>query len=308
MYNICLMGLGKIAPRIINGIRHSKGHLYALASRDINKSRRLCQEYGVENALTYEMMLEDQNIDIVYIATPNYLHYEHALKCLNAHKNVIVEKPIFTNEKELELCFKLANDNNLLLMEAHKGLFTPLIKKIKGLIDEGVIGDLKMIEAQDASNLKGRYDLLSAWSKDKAGAGCLFDIGVYPIALENFLSSSKIKDYQLDLKNEQSFVTFAQGQIIYENGIRAHFLTSWESDGENCAHIYGTKGSIHIHNFWKNTKAKLLKDGCEETIEVSMASDFSGEIDHFIDCLDQGLRQSPIMSKEASLEILKLLR
>ena len=302
------MGLGKIAPRIIKGIKYSKANLYAVASRDKAKAKDFANEYGVAHFYNYEEMLKDENIDIIYIATPNYLHKQHVLKCLNAHKHVICEKPIFTNIDELDECFQLAKDMKLLLMEAHKGLFTPLTNKIKKIINDGKIGEVKMIETQYASDLKGKYDKLNAWSKNKPGSGCLFDLGVYPIAYMNYLADSKIGTYQIDLKDDRGFVSFAQGMIQYENGIRGHFLTSWESDAENSAHIYGTKGSIHVHNFWKNTKAMIIADNKQKTIEVEMTSDFSGEIDHFVDCLEKGLKESPIMSMRASGEILKLLR
>ncbi len=308
MYNICLMGLGNIAPRIAKGIKYSKADLYAVASRDKTKAKSFAQEYGAKHYYSYEEMLLDDKIDIVYIATPNYLHHKHVLSCLNAGKNVICEKPIFTDLKELTECFSLAKRKGLLLMEAHKGLFTPLTKKIKKMIDEGEIGEIKMIEAQYATNLKGQYDKLSFWSKERPGAGCLFDLGVYPIAYMNYIASSKIKNYQLDLKKEAGFVTFAQGMIEYDNKIRGHFLTSWESDCENCAHIYGTRGSLHIPKFWKNTKAKLLLDDQEKMIEVEMNSDFTGEIDHFCACLARGLNESQVMSYEASKAILQLLR
>lgn len=91
--------------------------------------------------------------------------------------------------------------------------------------------------------------------------------------------------------------------IEYENGCVAHIATSWDVDMENTAHIYGTKGSVTCKNFWKNTELVMN----DKKIVVEQKSDFTGEIEHACTCIESRMIESPVMSRNASLEILKVI-
>ncbi|MCI5772984.1 MAG: Gfo/Idh/MocA family oxidoreductase [Erysipelotrichaceae bacterium] len=310
MLNVGIIGLGQIATRVAKGIKFAKNaNLYAVASRDINKAITFKQAHDAQKAYDdYSKLCADQNVDVVYICTPNTLHKEHIMLALSHHKHVICEKPIFTKLEDLDACFQYAKKQGCLLMEAHKTVFTPLNQHLFNLISKGIIGKVHFIEGQYASEVLPSQKAISKWHFEAEGGGCLYDIGVYPLAFANYFAHSKIKEYQLmEHKVDGIYCDQAQAMITYENGIMAHIATSWQCDMVNMGYIYGEKGHIEYHNFWKNTQAYLVKDGQKTLIEVDMDSDFTGEIEHAIACIEQGLCQSNIMSQEASKEILKVI-
>jgi predicted dehydrogenase len=290
---IGLYGLGNISVRVIQGIAYSKNAtLYGVCSRNMDKANDFKEKFHAVKAYdVYEEMLMDKDVDLIYICTPNYLHKGHILQALKHSKHVVCEKPMCISSQDLKECFQKAREMDCFLMEAHKCAFTPLNIKIKKMICEGKIGDVVSIEAQYATKLISE---ISSWHYDKPGAGCMFDIGVYPICLANLMADSQIKRVSRFLD---------QALIEYENGCVAHIATSWDCTMENTAHIYGTKGTITYKNFWKTNECMLN----DEIITVDQDSDFTGEIEHACTCIQSGVLESPIMSYKASFEILKVV-
>lgn len=310
MLSIGILGLGKIADRVAKGIEYAKnGELVAVSSRNIDKAKAFAYKYHADIFYdNYMDMLQDDRVDIIYICTPNILHKEHIMLALKYHKHVICEKPMVLNLEDLDECFAYARKQNCFLMEAHKTVFTPLNIYLLEKINEGIIGEIKYIEAQYASNVLSSQKKISSWHYDKEGGGCLYDIGVYPIAYANYFASSKIKEYELiQHKVDDTFCNQAHAMITYENGIMAHIATSWQCDMVNTAYIYGKLGYIECHNFWKNTQAILVKDEKRILIEKEMKSDFTGEIEHAINCIEKGWIESNIMGYEQSANILRII-
>ena len=310
MLSFGILGLGKIADRVAKGIEYAKnGELVAVSSRNIDKAKTFAYKYHADIFYdNYIDMLQDDRVDIIYICTPNILHKEHIMLALKYHKHVICEKPMVLNLEDLDECFAYARKQNCFLMEAHKTVFTPLNIYLIEKINEGIIGEIKYIEAQYASNVLSSQKKISSWHYDKEGGGCLYDIGVYPIAYANYFASSKIKEYELiQHKVDDTFCDQAHAMITYENGIMAHIATSWQCDMVNTAYIYGELGYIECHNFWKNTQAILVKDEKRILIEKEMKSDFTGEIEHAINCIEKGWIESNIMGYEQSANILRII-
>ena len=150
MIRIGVYGLGKISYRVIQGILYANNaDLYAVCSSNLEKANAFKEEYGARKAYdSYEEMLQDANLDMVYICTPNYLHAKHIQMALNNHKHVVCEKPMCVSSKELNACFDYAKKQNCFLMEAHKTVFTPLNQKLFEVISNGQIGQVKSIDAQ----------------------------------------------------------------------------------------------------------------------------------------------------------------
>ena len=154
MKNVAILGLGNIANRVAKGVLCSeKACLYAVASRKLENAKRFADKYGALNYYgSYEEMLKDSKVDLVYICTPNTLHFEQIKLCLSHGKHVICEKPMVKNEEQVRMLFALAREQGCFLMEAEKTMFTPLNKKIKEMIADGEIGKLHTIRAQYCSD------------------------------------------------------------------------------------------------------------------------------------------------------------
>lgn len=312
MKNIGILGLGNIANRVAKGILYSeKACLYGVASRKIENSKNFSDKYGANFYYgSYEEMLRDSNVDIVYICTPNTLHYDQIALCLSFGKHVICEKPMVKNEEKVRELFALARKNGCFLMEAQKTMFTPLNKKIKEMIEEGVIGKLHTIRAEYCSNgLDGLAK--DHWVLSDDMGGCTYDIGVYPICVSHFYADSKIKELQAEgIKHPEYKCDFGMGaDIFYENGIYGCVKSNWfyQAKDKGKAVLVGNEGYFEIPAYWKGDKAYLHKGGIITEIEVVMESDFEGEITHAIECIEAGLLESPVLGEEMSIEIIRVV-
>ena len=311
MKNIGILGLGNIANRVANGVLCShKANLYAVASRNLENARMFADKYGAKTYYgSYEEMLKDSQVDLVYICTPNTLHYEQIKLCLSCGKHVICEKPMVKNEAQVRELFAYAKERGLFLMEAEKTMFTPLNVTIKEMIVEGMIGMLHTIRAEYCSDgLDGLP--LDHWVLGKEFGGCTYDIGVYPICVAHFYADSNMVEFQAEpVKNPEFPCDFGMdADIFYENGIYASVRCNWfyQAKDKGKAVLVGDKGYFEIPAYWKGNKAYLHKDGVVTEIEVPMESDFEGEITHAIDCVEKGLMESPVLGEEMSVAIIRV--
>ena len=226
------------------------------------------------------------------------------MKALNAGKHVICEKPMFINKDDCEEAFKLAKEKNLMLMEAMKSDFLPLTLKIKELLKSGEYGKLLYIDGKYSSVTSGEP---GSWVFDAKTAGGLRDVGIYPISYSNFIADSKIKDtITICKESDDGLDLLGQTTILYDNGVLATCTSGLELKTINKIFIYTDKGYFEIEDFWKAGSGRFVtKDNIEE-IKCEMFNDFMYEIKHFCDCVEKGLTESPIASKEATMEILKV--
>lgn len=309
--NIGIIGLGKIARRVAKGVQAApNASLYAFASRSQEKANDFKKEFQALKAYgSYEDLLKDSFVDIIYITTPNHLHMEHIMLCLSYKKHVICEKPFVSDQSQIKQCFAYAKQQGCFLMEAEKTLFTPLNQKIKETVEQGVIGTLRYIEAGYCAHMDLCTYEKDSWLFRKEDGGCFYDVGVYPICYANFFANDSLSNIQVMKQNSEyaGIDILTQAMLGYKNGVMAYVRSSWDVPMINQAILYGDEGIIMTDNFWKSTKATLRKNGKDTCIEVSMDSDFTGEIEHAITCVKQGLLQSPILSEKQSIEIMKVL-
>lgn len=310
MIRVGIIGLGSIAQRVAAGVTFAEhATLQAVASRDYAKAVAFKERFDAVVAYdSYQKLMEDERVDMVYICTPNALHYEHIHMALAHHKHVLCEKPFVSTMKQLEECFLYAKQQHCFLMEAEKTLFTPLNEKLKTMVEEGQIGRLQYIEASYGYQLDKQKVGDDFWGYRKEDGGCMYDVGVYPLCYANYFADASIENMQC-MKEDASrgYTQFAQVLLKYENGVKASVRSAWNMKMINVGYLYGDEGVIITENFWKNTSAKLIKDGVSTSIEVTMKSDFSGEIDHAAKCIEAGWLESPILNQAASTEIMRVL-
>lgn len=297
-----IFGCGKIAKRIAKGFEYVDGNeLVGFASRDIEKAKSYANEFNKSLYGDYDFFLNNEDIDAVYVATYNLNHYKIIKTCLEHHKHVICEKPMLSDIEENEELFKLAKDNNLLLMEAMKAVFLPINIKVKEMINDGVIGEVKYMEA---SFVRGPRHPEDHWIYDLKTGGALKDLGSYCAAIMNFLTDRKPNViYKMVNKTEILADTIAEVNIDYD-GISGHLLVSNEITGDSSLNIYGTKGFIKVSEFWKVGKGYYVVNGERFELNEEMKNDFYYELQHFSDLINSKTYESPVMSKIASNNIL----
>lgn len=305
-----IMGTGWIAERFVEDLQHvSSGKAVAVGSRTLENARKFADKFQISRAYsTYEELLQDSDVDAVYVATPHPAHRDNVLAALSAGKAVLCEKPFTVNSKELEELIALAKAKNLFLMEAMWTRYLPPIIQVREWIAEGRIGEVKLVKADfgfDTDwNPEGR--LLNP----QLGGGALLDVGIYPVSFASMIfgprpqgvySTVHLGETGVD-EHFSILLDYGQGKSAALNGAVRLGMT-------NEAYIYGTKGMIHIPSFHDARSATLRVEG-EEAITVTDDRPFSGyayEAEEVARCLANGKTESEIIPLEESLGILRLL-
>lgn len=305
-----IIGPGTISHRFVKGLRHvPQAELIAVASRDQTKALRYADEYQIPFVFTsYEALFLSEQVDAVYIATPPHTHFDLVMEALKHHKHVICEKPFMLNAMQAKEAFAYAKEQGCVLMEAMKAVFLPVTRQVKHWLEEGVIGELKYMEAS-YSYLFPHEDM-NHWVFNRAySGGGMFDVGCYPLAYTMHLRSAKIvetKAMHLDGLTGTDEIT--QLLLRYEDGVMASVRGGIGVDTRNDAMLYGTKGYIYIPDFWKAERAYLRIDGQEEIYEEAHdKAEFRYEIAHFTDLIIHGEKTSTIWPAAKSIEMLKLM-
>ena len=299
-----IFGCGKIANRVALGFEHlANNELVGFGSRDINKAKEYALKYNKPLYGNYDYFLNNNDIDAIYITTYNVNHYDLIKECLNHHKHVICEKPMLSSIDENEELFKLAKDNNCLLMEAMKAVFLPINIKIKQMIKDNVIGEIKYMEA---SFVRGPRHPEDHWIYDLKTGGALKDVGSYCAAILNFLTD-KTPKVLYKYKNNTDKIADTIGEVFLEyDGIKAHIFVSNEITKDSYLYILGSKGTIKVENFWKVGKGSYTVDNQTYELNEELINDFHYELEHFSNLIENHIYESDIMSKEASNNILKI--
>lgn len=303
MITFGIIGTAEIAYRFIKGAKYCEGmRITVVGSRSLKRADQfVAQVPFLRAAGSYEEVLQDPGIDAVYIATPNFTHYDLVMRALQAGKHVMCEKPLMLHAEDVRKCFAYAKSCGLLLMEAMKPCFLPTTQKAKQWITEGRIGTLSYIRASYCHH--DVQPFLSGWHQDRSlGGGILYDIGVYPIGFVHALLSESVSEISCVSRFLSSScdcfnaLTCRYGETIVQ------MLCACVTPMKNEAVIYGSEGSITIENFWKSERAFLHStSGDEEFCELHNQSEFQYEIRYFCESIKKKEVEQPFMGEEMSL-------
>ena len=305
MVRIAVLGCGKIVPRFVQGLKLcDNATLVGFGSRDIFKAKEYADRFGAEIYGDYDRIMNDRDIDAVYIATYNPGHYELVSSALKHGKHVMCEKPLVPTKKELKELFELAREKKVLLMEACKGPFLPLNYQIRELVRQGTFGELVYVHG--ANCFKGDFKD-GDWIFDPHFGGSLMDVGSYPTSILNYVldRSPKLLDREVTMYNGTD--GFAQALVSYGDGIQGHIQSGIMVSTDRKMEIYGTKGHLESNVFWRSGNCKYWVGQEEYELNCEMIDDFYYETHHFADCIQKGILESPIMSEQASLDILEII-
>ena len=309
VYRWGIIGAGKISEKFAEGLKSaSKADCYAVASRDISKAEDFAAKNGFKKAYgSYEELLDDPYVDIVYIATPNNYHYANTLSALNAGKNVLCEKPFALNSNELKEMIKLARSKKLFLMEALWSRFLPSVIKVKELIESKQLGKAHIIQAD--------FGFISEYNPDgrlfnpSLGGGSLLDIGIYPVFLSLFLFGYPDNISALSVKAPSGTDNTNGILFSYKDGKVSSLMSSFAVNLDTEARIFCDKGKITLNRMFHCPTSVTVSEG-NSTHKLPI--DFSGngynyEADEVMRCLDSGFTESPDWSLNSSIELMKLL-
>ena len=335
MLNWGVIGTGGIAYVFCNGMRFTdSGQIYAVASRTPSKADRFVNDFGASvNYSTYEELLADENVDAVYVSTIHPLHAEWAIKCAEAKKHILVEKPISMNAAETELMIQAARENDVFLMEAFMYRCHPQIQKMVDLIQEGAIGDVRVVRA--TFGFGGKFNPDSRTFNREMGGGGILDVGAYSASMARkvagavdgkpFLNPTSLKGH--GKVGPTGVDHIATATVEFENGVLAEINCAVECNIGSKVEIYGSEGILTVPNPWlpsspcRTAKEPLPADTPipsstlivqphrgGETREIIVEADrdlFTYEADMVANHIDD--RQAPAMSWDDTLGNMQML-
>ena len=310
-YNWAILGCGKIARKFATDLKLlPNARLYAAASRSMENAQTFASELGFEKAYgSYEEMVNDPHVDVVYIASPHSHHFEHALLCLNHQKAVLCEKAFAINSKEVGLMIEAARRNNTFLMEAFWTRFQPSFLKVLEIIHSGELGALKMVRSDFAFNAE--YNPEKRLYNVDLGGGSLLDIGIYPIFM-SLMALGKPSEIKTIAKfcptgaEESIMMSFS-----YAGGEIASLVSSFASHSSTQTEFSFENGFIRLNRrfytptsltYWKNWEA-------EQTInfEKGEGSGYELEAAHVMECLDAEKTESEWMPLSFSFDLMEIM-
>ena len=265
--------------------------LYAVAGRSLEKAEQFKEKFGFTKAYgSYEELLADADVEAVYVPLPNTLHLPWVKKALQAGKNVLCEKPAGMNAEEVREMFKVARENNVLLMEAFAYLHSPYVESLKKDIASGIIGDVDFLET--AFYTQGYKDDIRI--RKETGGGAIYDLGCYCSSLILSLvdsdpvyvkANAEFSDKDIDL--------LTSGIAKFENGIRAAFNVGMILGDEDFfrfdrLYIHGPKGKILSgteYNQAGDISYDIITDDGVITRKMTARSNYALEIEQFGRCV-----------------------
>ncbi|KXI27290.1 Gfo/Idh/MocA family protein [Paraglaciecola hydrolytica] len=306
-----IIGPGSIANKFAEAlVKSERGTLTAIASRSPERAQEFAQRFGVKQIYSqYSELMADPNIDIIYIATPHSHHFQLAKQCLEAGKNILLEKPLTINAAQTRLLIELAQDKGVLFQEALWSRFMPGFAKLKSLLQEGKIGKLQYIQSDIgfAFGPKPEHRL----NNPLLAGGALLDLGVYSISLSQFLLEQVPDTIQaISHIGESGIDETTQVNMHYPDGQLSQFSCSIKAQCSNSMTLVGDKGRIHLpEHFWVGEQVQLWLDGklVEKLNFPHQVNGFEHQIEESMSCIEQGKLCSDLMPHKDSLAVMRVM-
>lgn len=293
-----ILSTSSIAPRFIAAVRAcGKGRIVALSSRSAEKAQEKAKLWDIPTAYgSHEELLQDKTVNIVYISNVNTAHYPWAKKALLAGKHVICEKPCTTTQAQTQELYALAEKQGLFFMEAQKMLFLPAVLAVKERLSD--LGRITMVEL--SHSFPASYN---GWMFDKeAGGGPLLSSGIYAVQLIIWLFGhiTDIRSVASKLESGVEWQYILAGET--ETGVLFSAKNSTRAVLDNTCRIFGENGYIELPNYWKARKAVFHIGGKTQTLEFPCEHELVYEAAHIAECIEKGLKNSPVITRELSVE------
>ena len=302
-----ILGAGSIARAMamaVNGLEGVEG--YAVASRELGKAQAFCNQWGFQRAYgSYEEMLQDPQVDLVYVATPHSHHFEHAKLCIEHGKPALVEKAFTANAAQARELIALAERRGVFLTEAIWVRYMPSCRMLRELIDSGIIGTVQRVSADlsyPIPNVKRLTDPALA-------GGALLDLGVYVLNFASMVLGDDIQEIKGLCTYCDSGVDCQESiTITYPDGKMAALTASMLTASHRLGLIYGTKGYIHCINInnIQGFEVYDLNHNLVKTVEVPrQINGYEYEVLACKKALEEGALECPEMPHSETVRMME---
>jgi predicted dehydrogenase len=293
---IGILGTARIARGFVQGVRPSKRvAVTAVASRDSAKAREFADEFSIGRHFnSYEALLADRGIDAVYVPLPNALHAEWSIAAARAGKHVLCEKPLAANAAQARAMFDAARHHAVHLVEAYPYRLQPQTLKLRELLDAGVIGDLRLIQASFGFSL-GEVENIRL--DPQLAGGALMDVGSYPVSLVRMAAKALPTRVQAvaHWTNRGVDRTLA-ANLTFGDGLYAQISCSFSTCVHRQALLAGSNGVIQTTFLNHTTPSQAVmqlrvgtdKEAVDSVVQTAAANGFLAEAESFARLVREG--------------------
>jgi xylose dehydrogenase (NAD/NADP) len=293
-----LLSTARINRALLPPLRASaRNELTALASRDLERAKTYANEWNIPRVFgSYEAMLADPDVDVIYNPLPNSMHMEWTIKAAQAGKHVLCEKPLAVTIEEVDAITAAAQKAGVVVMEAFMYRHHPQTLKVKELVESGVVGKLQLIRGSFTFKLSDEGDVRL---NSSLSGGSIWDVGCYPISYARLIAGVELVEvFGWQVTGQASGVDemFA-GQMRFSNGVYAQFDCGFRTPQRTHMELVGDKGNITIKIPFspKLNEEIIVTNGDEKRIITIPGEDlYLGEVENMADAILNG--QPPRMS------------
>lgn len=302
-----IIGAGWIADKMAEALSPlDEAEVLAIASRSLEKACQFADERGISRAYgSYEELVEDPDVDLVYVATPHSHHYPHARLALQHGKPVLVEKAFTANAREAEALLTLAHERHLFITEAIWTRYMPLSMKVKEIMDSGIIGEPRILTATLCYEMEQKERIIRP---DLCG-GALLDLGVYVLNFARMYFGTDIVRTVTNCHLGPSGMDMMESiSLSFRDGRMANLQAGCLTLNDRQGIISGKEGYIRIDNVNCPERIEVWRN--YELVEVyerpeGMVNGYEYQVLECKRCLEAGLTESPMMPHEETLSIMR---
>lgn len=293
------LSTARINRLVLDGARASdRVEVIAVASRDRSRAEAYAREHAIERAYGgYEALLEDPDVEAVYISLPNSLHVEWSIRALEAGKHVLCEKPLGRRAREVERAFDAADRAGRLLMEAFMYRHNPQTIRLKQLVAEGAVGRLRLVRSAFSFTVHEPRNVRLLAELD---GGSLMDVGCYCVSGSRLLAGEPERVYGEQVLHRGVDVRFS-GTMRFPGDVLAEFDSGLDLPFRDELEAIGDEGSLFLDDPWhcRQPLIELRRDGEVERIAVERANSYRLELENLSDAIrGEG---EPLLGREDAL-------
>lgn len=308
-FKIGIIGAGWIAGKMAMTLNQMEGvEAYAIASRSLDKAQAFANEWGIKKAYgSYEELVDDKEVDMVYIATPHSHHCQHALMCIEKGKPVLCEKAFTMNAKQAAEVLAKSKEKNVFVAEAIWTRYMPISLQLIDLVKNGAIGNPTMITANLGYPMVGKERLM----KPELAGGALLDVGIYPLNFAAMIFGDKIeKTISTCTKLDTGVDAQACITQIFADGKMATLNTSMLAHTDRMGVISGDGGCIIVDNI-NNPQHLTIEDKDFKIVaEYDAPKQISGyeyQVTAAIEAIGAGKIETPFMPHSETLRMMEMM-
>lgn len=306
---MAILGSGNIANTMANTIINMENiEPYAVASRDYEKASAFAKKYGfLKTYGSYEELVQDNNVELIYIATPHSHHFEHAKLCILNGKPVICEKAFTANAKQAEELLALAEDKGVFITEAIWTRYMPMVATIREVMNSGVIGTPTYL----TGNLGYYIEHVPRLLDPALAGGALLDVGVYTLNFAAMMFGNNVKKISTSCTYTSTGVDASNAIMIeFEDGKVANLSSTMRGCSDRKGIIYGTEGYLVIENINNFESVKAFSSEHKELVSLERPDQITGfeyEVQACVDALEKGTLECEAMPHKEIIRIMKMM-